>query len=273
MNWSRGLTEAGSSGAGLFDGYHLVGVLSGGLPNCTTRGDLFAPLDAFFPFVHRWLRPSSAPPAHVLSAVPSADSGSQQGFIRILNRSPRAGEVSIQAIDDTGWRVGPITLYMGAFESKQFNSQGLEQGNPSIGLIGGIGKGTGIRRVELRSTLRTPAYAYIRTPDGFLTSMHHVAEAHPDLPGMYTVPFFNPASNLSVRSYLRVINPNPTGVEVLVRGVDGEGYLSASSVTIWLLSGTATLISAQQLEVGAPFLTGRLGNGNSSSRPPPPSRS
>ena len=261
VNWRQGLTEGGSSGAGLFDGYYLIGILSGGLSGCTARGDVFGSFRDFDPHVSRWIDPQSAPPAHVLPAVPGAAAGAQQGFIRILNRSPRAGEVTINAIDDTGWRAGPITLYMGAFESKQFNSQGLEQGNPSIGLMGGVGVGTGMWRVELHSTLKTRAYAYIRTPDGFLTSMHQLAESHPDLEGMYTVPFFNPASNLSVRSYLRVINPNSSGVDVLVRGLDGAGRLSAGSVSFWVMGGTARVISAQQLEEGDPYLTGSLGDG------------
>ena len=41
VDWSRGLTEPGSSGAGLFDGGQLVGVLSGVTGTCILRGQAF----------------------------------------------------------------------------------------------------------------------------------------------------------------------------------------------------------------------------------------
>ena len=58
-NWSRGLTEGGRSGAGLFttSGGYLVGVLSGGIPNCSTIGDVFG---SFHDFLRKKPRPSSA---------------------------------------------------------------------------------------------------------------------------------------------------------------------------------------------------------------------
>ena len=51
VDWSRGLTEAGASGAGLFLGREgrLVGVLSGGEGNCSAEGDIFGSFRDFFP--------------------------------------------------------------------------------------------------------------------------------------------------------------------------------------------------------------------------------
>ena len=178
-----------------------------------------------------------------------------------MNRSPRAGTVSIYAIDDTGKRFGPATLHLDAFQSKQFNSIGLERGNASIGLIGGVGDGTGMWRVELKTTLNTRAFSYIRTPDGFLTSMHQLAQEHPQLEGVLSVPFFNPASNTSIRSLLRVINPHTSTVNVSIVGLDSAGRLSSGEVSFSLTAGAAILLSAQDLENGASTLTGRLGDG------------
>ena len=60
--------------------------------------------------------------------LPDSTSG-QQGFVRIINRSERAGSVSIEAIDDTGARFGPVVLTMDAKGAVQFNSRDLERGN------------------------------------------------------------------------------------------------------------------------------------------------
>ncbi len=209
--------------------------------------------------------PKDKTPRHLHPAVPGADAGALQGFIRVMNRSPHAGEVSISAIDDTGERFGPVFLFMEAWESKQFNSEGLEHGNPSIGLSGGVGDGVGMWRVEMRTSLDTRSFAYIRTPDGFLTSMNHLAPERRTAQGdyFYRVPFFNPASNTSIRSYLRVINSNDESVAVLVGGMDSTGYLSPP-VTFALRSGEATRLSAQQLEEGdlsLPLAEGRMGRG------------
>ena len=147
--WSRGLTEGGSSGAGLFTGIggYLVGVLSGGDGYCATTGDVFGPFREFFPRVHQWLNPSTYEPmtfTHLLPAVPGADAGDIQGFVRIMNDSDIAGEVEIHAIDDAGRRGGPVTLELDAYQKQHFNSDDLERGAASKGLHGGVGDGTGM---------------------------------------------------------------------------------------------------------------------------------
>ena len=205
--WSHGLTEPGSSGAGLFDGGTLVGVLSGGSDTCNTwERTSFGPFRDFFPLVHQWLAPASyeaMPVTHMLPAVLGAG-GDIQGFVRIANQSDLAGEVEIYATDDTGHRYGPVTLALGAAEVRHFNSEDLEYGNASKGLYGGVGNGTGMWRLDLKTTLTIEARAYVRTHDGFVTSMHQVAEvieAEIDVNGeptaidLHLLPFFNPGSN------------------------------------------------------------------------------
>ena len=213
--WSRGLTEGGSSGAGLFTGIgeYLVGVLSGGYGDCSTTGDVFGPFRDFFPHVHQWLKPSTYEPktfTHLLPAVPGADAGGIQGFVRIMNYSDIAGEVEIHAIDDTGRRRGPVTLELNAFQIRHFNSDDLERGASSKGLHGGVGDGTGMWRLELETALNINALAYIRTSDGFVTSMHQLARMYQNNELKHYVPFFNPGSNTAIRSLLRVINGNYT---------------------------------------------------------------
>ncbi|MDD9981673.1 MAG: trypsin-like peptidase domain-containing protein [Gammaproteobacteria bacterium] len=267
-DWRRGLTEPGSSGAGLFlgDSGTLVGVLAGGDGECLATGDIFGPLRDFFPHVEQWLVPSSHEPetlVHALPAVPGADAaGGIHGLMRIVNFSDKAGEVNIVAIDNSGERRGPVTLELGALQAKHITSQDLENGNDVKGLRGGVGDGTGMWRLELSSELLIEALAYFRTPDGFLTSMQAVAAETEAGSNRYHVPFFNPGSNLGKRSLLRLINPGNTAASVVITGVDDAGATAPQGeVRLTLEPGTAHMVNARELEQGASGLVGRLGDG------------
>ena len=195
----------------------------------------------------------------MLPAVPGAG-GDIQGFVRITNMDSVGGEVEIYATDDTGQRYGPVTLALGADQTRHFNSEDLEHGAPSKELIGGVGDGTGMWRLELKTPLSIVAWAYIRTPDGFVTSMHQLAEEY--LAGeflVHLVPFFNPGSNTAIRSLLRVINPNATSVVVAIAGRDDDGRSGATAYS--LAANSAMQISSQALEHGWGALDGHLGDG------------
>ena len=112
---------------------------------------------------------------HGLPLVNSADR-SQAGLVRIINRTDKAGTVRIHAVDDDGDRFGPVDLSIGRLATVQFNSSELEDGNPAKGLSGGVGDGDGDWRLELTSDLDIEALAYIRTDDGFVTSVHDVVQ-------------------------------------------------------------------------------------------------
>ena len=80
------------------------------------------------------------------------------------------------------------------------NSTDLEDGNADKGLPTGVDDGDGDWRLELTTELDIEPLAYIRTPDGFVTSVHDVVEAEfvraSTLDGngsiLYHVRFFNP---------------------------------------------------------------------------------
>ena len=115
--------------------------------------------------------------AHGVPLFPSASDRMSQGFVRVINRSGQDGEVTIAAIDDTGFRAPGIALAIGSGETAHFNSEDLEQGNAGKGLSGGTGPpNVGDWRLELTSDLDIEVLAYIRTTDGFLTAMHDVVE-------------------------------------------------------------------------------------------------
>ena len=286
-NWDLGETEGGSSGAGVFfeRGPHqgeLVGVLAGGQNTCgthTTFGDIVAPFRDFYPQISWWIGVDDSyepePKTHMLHAVLGAG-GDLQSFIRIRNEGTRAGEVEIYAIEDAGNRYGPVTLRLGGWQTRHFNSEDLEHGNASKGIIGGVGDGIGMWRLELTTSLPIAARAYIRTPDRFVTSMHQVAKKLKVLEyhgyHYYWVPIFNPASNTAIRSVLRVINPNPYTVSVEIVGLDddrqqmcqrdGQDEYCGGFVEFLLAANSAMQISAQALEQGDAAFSGSLGAGS-----------
>ena len=200
-------------------------------------------------------------PEHVIPLFPPASNTVQQGFVRIINHSHRAGTVNIYAIDDSGERFGPVSVSLNARATVHFNSMDLEKGNPSKGWTEGIGDGQGDWRLEMSTDLEVEPLAYIRTAGGFLTSMRDVVTEERG-PRHYRVPTFNPGSNLSQQSRLRLINPNDRDTEVTISGLDDMGMQPpGGEVRLTLPAGEARTITAQQLESGHSTLSGRLGDG------------
>ena len=249
VEWHDGVTEGGSSGSGLFDGAELVGVLSGGPEDCSDL-DWYGNFADFYPKVCPWLTPNEVCAGRHIPLFLAASNSVRHGFARIINRSDWAGEVRITAIDDAGARFGPLTLELDAGQTLHFNSDDLEFGNSAKGLSRGVGTGQGDWRLELKSDLNIEALAYVRTADGFVTTMHDVAPAVATTADhAYSVPFFNPASNTRQVSKLRLVNPSDRTAAVLIRGRDDRGF-QPSPVRLALPAGTARTVTARQLERG-----------------------
>ena len=191
----------------------------------------------------------------------SASRAPLQGFARIINRSGRDGRVAIHAIDDVGVRFGPVMLSLGAGRTAHFNSQDLEAGNAAKGLSGAIGAGTGDWRLELETELDIEALAYVRTGNGFLTSMHDSVTNRSQ--GMEdVVAIFNPGSNRNQQSKLRLTNQGPGWKTVYVRGFDDRGWTSQrQAANTDLLTLASATVTAQDLEGGVVGWGGSLGDG------------
>ena len=259
VEWYDGVTEGGSSGSGLFAGGHLVGILSGGDEECGTS-DWYGNFSDFYPKACPWLNPDGVCVGRDMPLFLSASNPVRQGFARIVNRSDWAGEVRITGIDDAGARFGPVTLELGAGRTVHFNSEDLERGNPGKGLAQGLGIGQGDWRLEFDSDLDIEALAYVRTADGFVTTMHDVAPSFATEASVgYFVPFFNPGSNTRQVSKLRLVNPTDRTATVEIQGRDDSGF-TPRAVALSLPAGTARTITAHQLERGE-GLSGRLGDG------------
>ena len=184
--------------------------------------------------------------------------GMRQGFVRVINRSTLSGEVTIEAVDDEGNRSGPARLEMPPLQTVHFNSNDLEAGNAAKGLSGGVGIGEGDWRLELTSTLDLRVLSYVRTEDGFLTSMHDLAPLATD--GSHRVVFFNPGSNTRQVSKLRLINNGDRAASATITGVDDDG-VDSGTVSVTVPAASALTFAAAELEAGGGHLSGSLGDG------------
>ena len=169
-----------------------------------------------------------------------------QGFARVVNLSNRAGTVSVRARDDDGalrrtsFRIAASAVY-------HFNSDDLENGSVAKG-IAGIGTGAGDWHLALDSELPIAVTAYLRTDDGFLTAMNNTVARGPD--GVHRVMTFNPASNETQESMLRLINRSGRTITATVRGTDDQGVAGDGPVTVELRPNGGTTLSAKDLEDG-----------------------
>ena len=170
----------------------------------------------------------------------------------------RRARSSIKAYDETERDYEAVVLTIGGNEVVHFNSDDLEQGSPQKGLSGGTGAGEGDWRLELTSDLQIEVLSYIRTTDGFLTAMHDVA---PSAGNRHRVAVFNPGSNRSQESLLRLVNAGDDEAHVMVAGLDGDGMPGAGEVRLSVPPGGTRTVSARELEDGGDGLEGALGDG------------
>ena len=186
----------------------------------------------------------------------ASEAATRQGFARVINHASEQATVRILARDDSGAQRDPITLTVAAGSVGYFNSTDLETGNLAKGLSGGVGSGQGHWRLELSSEADLDVLAYIRTTDGFVTSMHDTVPLAGD---RHLVPIFNPGSNRAQVSHLRLINSGTDSARVTLTGVDDEGNRSGN-VTVTVPPREAVTFSAEALENGE-GVGGRLGDG------------
>ena len=203
---------------------------------------------------------------HTLPLFVSASHQTLQGFARIINLSDRDGEVTIHAIDDTGQRFGPVTLSLEANKTQHFNSDELRDGNDEKELFGRIEGGQGNNwRLELETDLDIDPLIYTRPRgEGFVTSTHDVVAEGESM--RWRVSFFNPGSNTTQQSWLRVVNTSGIDTEVMVKGLDDEGADGTGVVRFDLPAEAARMLSAKELEEGSAEsdfeFDGSLGDGS-----------
>ena len=189
---------------------------------------------------------------------PQASDPVREGFVRIVNHSTEGGEVTVEAIDDRGMRAGPAVLTLEGGAAAHFNSQDLENGNAAKGLPSGVGRGEGDWRLSFESRLDIEVLSYVRTADGFLTSMRGVA---PMTDGVRRIATFNPGTNPNQVSSLRLVNPAAETAAVTIEGIDDAGVSPGTGVQLDVPPGQARTLTAADLESGA-GVRGALGDGS-----------
>ena len=184
---------------------------------------------------------------------------SLQGLVRIINRSGEAGEVRIEAFDDAGVEAPAVTLAVRGHEVVEFTSSELESGSVAKGLSGGIGGGEGAWWLRLTTSLDVEVLAYVQAQDGFVSAMHDVV---PRSGGVHRVVVFNPASETSQASRLRIVNPDTRAAQVRIEGIDDAGASSDGALTLALGGREARTLGAAELESGdGEGTSGGLGDG------------
>ena len=197
--------------------------------------------------------------SYMIPFFPAASDTWQEGFARVINHSPEAGEVRIVAYDDSGSSYGPIILSINAHETVHFNSEDLEYVSAANTLSHGVGSGRGDWRLELSSELDVEVLSYIISSDGFLTAMHDTA---PSEGAGHRIAIFNPASDTSQSSLLRLVNYSGESAEVAITGIDDTGLSPGTGLTISIAPGSSRTLTSFELESGnAQGLTGLLGDG------------
>ena len=196
-------------------------------------------------------------PARVALLLSGDDPTGRQGFVRVVNHSDAAGQVSVRARDDAGTERGPVTFPIAADGAFHFSSADLEGGNPGKGLSGSTGSGTGHWRLELDSDVDIEALAYVRHADGFLTSLHDAVQG-----SSARLATFNPGDNWRQVSLLRLAHRGAEPLAVRVAGVDDTGEAPGSTALALLEPFGAAAHTAAALESGTGAGTaGRLGEG------------
>jgi hypothetical protein len=198
---------------------------------------------------------------HVHLFPAAGDPLGRQGFVRVRNRSDRPGTVTVVARDDSDLEHETLTLTLGPGQTRHFNSDDLELGNLGKGLTGSTGAGTGTWRLALSSDdIDIEVNAYIRTAEGFLTAMNAVA---PVADGVHRVAIFNPGSNTSQVSVLRLVNPGTRSVRVDITGMDDAGVRPGTTVRVVVPPRGAVDLTAAELESGEheAIREGALGDG------------
>ena len=204
-------------------------------------------------------QPVLAQTMHTLPFVTPASNTSQRSLVRIINRSDRAGTVTIHGIDDSGERFGPVSFSLRAKQTKHLDSRQLERGATLSGGVG-LGNGEGNWRLELETQLDIVPLAYIRGAQGFVTTMHDVVRGEAM---RHHVLNFNkaPVSRGWSRGQLRLINPSDDSADVTITGHDDYGNPGAGAVSLSLPAGASRTLTAHQLEGGDDDFDGSLGDG------------
>ena len=153
-----------------------------------------------------------------------------EGLLRIINHSPRGGEVEVFGHIGYDWQEGEtIEFRIGRGGAMSLDTLDLTAGNPAKGLMRGFGQVP--NRMEFRTELDIEVLVYQRDVDGLLVALHDSAPLRRGLPQFDTV---NPGHNPNRAVYLlrRWLDDPGAGEPLLLRAHDDTG--SVREVRDWV---------------------------------------
>ena len=194
-------------------------------------------------------------------------SPSQQGFYSLENAAPRTLTAEWLIVGDSGRLLRSVTVRVppGPGYFAWVNGDDLMNGNARKGVQSTFVAPRGPNE-DAYAYITTPVdiylTAYLRTTRGFVTGMSDTMERYISVGGwsVEQTPFFNPASNRTVVSYLRIVNFPDRYRTAVISGTDSRGSPSGQ-LRCRIGPGEAITLSSPALEQGNSRCSGRLGDG------------
>ena len=208
--------------------------------------------------------PDDADAVHLVRFFPGAGNPhGWQGVVRVINRSRVAGTVGIIPVDESGSEYGPLFFRVEAGGAVHLDADDIEFGNTGKGLRGSTGVGIGDWRLRFFSALDFEVLAFVRTPDGALTSMHELV---PSIRNEFWVPAFNPGGDAGPASMLRLVNLTRREARVTVRATRDSGLRRNAVVVLAIAPRMHHVLTAADLEAARESASGVSGGGTGSWR-------
>ena len=208
---------------------------------------------------------------HRIPLFPAATSPMRSdGLLRVINRSERAGIVTIEAFDQSDKHREPVEIALPANGVVHLSSVDLQAGDAEKGLSRGFGDANGDWRLLLRSALDIRVLAFQRAvgPRSIGDAETQLASLFGTTPdtGYHEIALFGPPGE-ALASTLRLVNWSAEDAAVAIAAVDDRGQPAASDVRFVLPGHTARSLSAAEMASGdGGGLHGGLGNTDSAWR-------
>ena len=196
---------------------------------------------------------ASEPYALLIPYIPRPGQANQ-GFFSFENYGTTKASASVSLYDEHGTAVATADVSLPPGVTRWVNAVDLIRGNASKG-ISVTPQGTA-RSPSLWARVqpgeRVQVFAYVRSRAGFVTAMSRTAANVKTRDGRRAalLPFFNPGSNTSVRSELRLVNPTDQNRTVLIGAWDSSGEKGEGVIQCELPAYAVVRLTSAELETG-----------------------
>ena len=191
--------------------------------------------------------------ALVIPYIP-APGRANQGLVSFENYAETEEPATFGFYDEHGTHVAGGVVRLPPGTTRWASSSDLLNGNSRKGIIAYPFEEPSSKTLWVHAIASTNVliHAYIRSPEGFVTSMSRTAETvvRHDFRIVAVVPFFNPASSTSTRSVLRLVNADVLPRTVDIAAWDSDGNPGESTIRCALPAQSVISLTATALEAG-----------------------